>query len=92
MKPFWTEKKVKKLRREYTVVLREKLLQMYKGNARENEFLVQGSSYWESTVHVQCTCIPPALCHLSPFEIGFLHVYKHVHIYGKYYTSTSIES
>ena len=51
-------KKVKKLRREYTVVLREKLLQMYEGNARENEFLVQGSSYRELTVHVQCICIP----------------------------------
>ena len=88
MKPFWTEKKVKKLKREYAVVLREKLLQMYEGNARENEFLVQGSSYRELTVHVQCICIPPALCHLSPFGMEFLHV----HIYGKYYTSTSIES
>ena len=47
---------------------------MYEGNARENEFLVQGSSYRELTVHVQCTCIPPALCHLSPFEMGFLYV------------------
>ena len=47
---------------------------MYEGNARENECLVQGSSYRESTVHAQCTCIPPALCHLFPFEMGFLHV------------------
>ena len=81
---------MKKLKREYKVVLREKLLQMYEGNARENEFLVQGSryNYRELTVHVQCICIPPALCHLSPFGMEFLHV----HIYGKYYTSTSIES
>ena len=41
----------------------------------------EGSSYWESTVHVQCTCIPPALCHLSHFKMGFLHVHTYTYLW-----------